>query len=201
MKIVYTAIFGNYDELRPVNPEKGWRYMCFTDTDLEASGWEVVKLSGCSKKNREVKLLPHIFLPPHEVSIYHDGNIELLMHPSEIALDYNYCVMQHPERNNLMDELRKCVNLKKDDAQIMTSQVEKYFAEGYHGQGLTANGVLVRKNTAENAKFNDAWWNEVKQWSKRDQLSFGYVAWKMGFIYEKMPFLRGCKKRSHNAKP
>ena len=66
--------------------------------------------------------------------------------------------------------------------------------------GMTASGVLVRRNTKANAKFNEAWWTEVNNGSVRDQLSFGYVSWKLDFVYEQMPFLRGCSIRKHDSK-
>ena len=33
----------------------------------------------------------------------------------------------------------------------------------------------------------ESWWEEIKYNSKRDQLSFNYVAWKNGLKYNSIP--------------
>jgi hypothetical protein len=66
----------------------------------------------------------------------------------------------------------------------MISQVAKYYREGMPDKlDLVATGVVVRKNSEQALKFCRAWWHEISKNSRRDQLSFGYVAWK-----NKIPF-------------
>jgi hypothetical protein len=38
-------------------------------------------------------------------------------------------------------------------------------------------------------RFDEVWWDEISRHSRRDQLSFNYVAWKLGFEYSTLP---GC---------
>lgn len=197
VKIIYTCIFDNYDILKPVKPAKGWRYICFANTEMKADGWEVVRIDSEPKINRKIKLQPHIYLPPHDVSIYHDGNIEIACDPDSLIRNKSFCVMQHPHRNNLRDELAACIRLKKANAELMTKQVSAYLDSGYDGIGMTSNGVIIRTNTEENKKVSEAWWKEVEEYSHRDQLSFGYVAWKHGLAYQTIPFLDGFKYRKH----
>ena len=33
----------------------------------------------------------------------------------------------------------------------------------------------------------EEWWNEIKYYSKRDQLSFNYVAWNQNFNFNYIP--------------
>ena len=197
VKIIYTAIFDNYDTLQPVKPAKGWRYICFTNTDLKADGWEVYHKESGPKENRRVKLMPHRFLPPHDVSIYHDGNISIECNPDELIKGKNFCVMTHPHRNNLRDELAACIRLKKANADLMTKQVNTYLESGYNGEGMSSNGVIIRTNTDINRSINEAWWKEVEEHSHRDQLSLGYVFWKWCKSYETIPYLQGMKYRKH----
>lgn len=196
-KIIYTCVFDNYDILRPVKPTPGWRYICFTNTDMKAEGWEIKKVDSNKKTNRQIKLQPHLFLPEHDVSIYVDGNITISCDPDGLIKGNTFCMMQHPHRNNLRDELAACIKLKKANKDVMTNQVNKYFEDGYPGTGMTSNGVIIRRNTEENKKINEAWWQEVEKHSHRDQLSFGYVAWKMGLNYETIPYLYGMHIRKH----
>lgn len=197
VKIIYTAIFDNYDKLQPVKPAKGWRYICFTNTDLKADGWEIVKVDSAPKMNRKIKLQPHLFLPPHDVSIYLDGNISIDCNPDELISGKSFCVMEHPHRNNLRDEVAACIRLKKANADLMTKQANAYLESGYNGDGMSSNGVIIRTNTEANRMVNEAWWREVEQHSHRDQLSLGYVAWVYGLKVEIMPHLKGMKYRKH----
>jgi hypothetical protein len=71
-------------------------------------------------------------------------------------------------------------DLKKDDPEIMLNQVNKYKIEGYPvHNGLAACTIILRRhNSPEIVKLGEDWWTEIKNNSKRDQLSFNYVAWK-----------------------
>ena len=43
-KVIYTTIFGGYDELtEPYFIPDGWDFICFTDTDLKSKNWKIVK--------------------------------------------------------------------------------------------------------------------------------------------------------------
>lgn len=45
--------------------------------------------------------------------------------------------------------------------------------------GLISTGVILRRhNDPKIIETMDAWWNEVENFSKRDQMSFNYIAWK-----------------------
>ena len=54
--------------------------------------------------------------------------------------------------------------------------------------GLLFASVLIRKHHDENLKkVMEDWWYCVKNYSKRDQLSFNYVAWKNNFVPNTIP--------------
>ena len=45
-KVIYTTIFGGYDELtEPHFIPNGWDFICFTDTDLKSKNWKIVKVA------------------------------------------------------------------------------------------------------------------------------------------------------------
>jgi hypothetical protein len=62
----------------------------------------------------------------------------------------------------------------------MYKQVKRYEDEGYPRQnGLGTTMVLVRRHNEKDCiKLMENWWTEIKYNSKRDQLSFNYIAWK-----------------------
>ena len=86
---------------------------------------------------------------------------------------------------------------------IINSQVERYRKDGYpENNGQARNTVLVRRhNDKMIIKSMEDWWLEIKYGSKRDQLSFPYVAWKnnlkFNFINEDIdnnPWVKLMKK-------
>lgn len=61
----------------------------------------------------------------------------------------------------------------------------KYRSEGFpENAEMVQTGIEVRRHNDPNLiKFNELWFDEVRTKSKRDQLSFNYVAWKLNFSY------------------
>jgi hypothetical protein len=71
----------------------------------------------------------------------------------------------------------------KGDPQAITRQLEQYRSEGFPvNYGLTENNVLIRRhNDPTIIKLMEDWWRELLAQSRRDQLSFPYVAWRNNF--------------------
>jgi len=65
--------------------------------------------------------------------------------------------------------------------------MNRYLSEGYPKQnGLSTTPIMVRNHMDDNViNHNEDWWSEIKHNSKRDQLSFNYIAWKnqFNFVY------------------
>ena len=199
-KIIYTAITGDYDKLIEQPKQEGWDYICFTDNpDLKSDLWDIRVVEWNEKKCREIKILPHKFLPEHALSIWLDGNLKINCNPDKF-LTMDYCVMHHPWRKNISEEAENCVWLQKDNSDIIMKQVSDYKAELGDFQGLFATGVIIRKNTEENQKFSEFWWNEVEKYSRRDQISFAYCIEKYKFECKTFKFLEGFMRMEHKPK-
>ena len=67
----------------------------------------------------------------------------------------------------------------KDDPEIIQNQIQRYQKEGYPvNNGLIKGGIILRRHNEKDViNAMESWWEEVKYNSKRDQLSFNYVAW------------------------
>ena len=47
--------------------------------------------------------------------------------------------------------------------------------------GLVDNSLIIRKHNEKDCiLLMEKWWNEIKIYSYRDQLSFNYIMWKTG---------------------
>ena len=83
--VVYTALFGKYDDLLKPAPSAHCDYVCFTDDPLLKSNiWEVRVVSSHlpeNMMNRLYKTKPHVHFPNYKASIYVDSNIKILNDP------------------------------------------------------------------------------------------------------------------------
>ncbi len=195
--IIYTAITNAHDQLHEFPTP--YRKIVFTERQIFSSTWEVKKIQVVPKIFRHIKILPHLFLPPHEKSVWVDGNIT----PTDLSVfdRSGFWLMAHPVRDCIYQELIACTKLKKDDAKLMERQVQKYRLEDYPAHnGMCSTGVMIRDNNPDYYPLLEMWWEEVKNGSVRDQLSFNYCAWKLGFRFDTFPFLEGLKKWKHNQK-
>ena len=208
--VIYTAIFGDYEGLLPQPQVPGWDFICFTDNpSLTSSSWQIKLIKppvpgDYTRSNRYIKINPHLFFPDHEISIFVDGNIlvignlERLMetalvdHPmacfdhAQAKMDPRNCIYQEYA---FLKQLAEQQGVYKDDPQIMTKHIDLLRSEGYPEQaGLIVGTVLVRRHHAPQViQVMEDWWHMVKNHSRRDQLSFNYVAWKNEFTYQVIP--------------
>lgn len=192
--VVYTAITNKtneYDKLKelPLNL-KDVNKFAFLEKNIESDSWQVKPIYNEFKdpcRNAKIhKILPHKYFPDFEYSLWIDGSIEVKFPYSikrliEIYLNgFDIALFKHSERRCLYQELKVCCDRRLDDIETMKKQVERYKIEGYpENLGLSECTVILRRHTNQIKEFNEAWWEEIKNGSRRDQLSFDYVARKM----------------------
>lgn len=199
---IFTAIIGNYDELNePLIVENDFcDYYCFTDNKkLHSDIWEIVLLDeeeypemkglDSIRKSRYVKTHPHLFLDDYKHSFWMDANLQICKSvPSFIDLfleDNEILTFIHPERSSIYQEADECIALKKDDESIISNQVDRYNKDNYpENNGLVMTNILYRRHTDKVKNFDQLWWEEIKNGSRRDQLSFNYISWKTNTLYD-----------------
>jgi hypothetical protein len=189
--VVYTAVFGGYDRLKPAR----YPSVCITDFQQGALGWQYrgLLMGGTNKaKSFWAKSHPHILFPDAKYSIFHDGNVEMLISPrqliSETLKNNDIAVHIHPQRKCIYKEGEACVRLKRASRRDVDAQMEYLRRNGYpENNGLVDTVVLIRRHTPEIAELNECWWSEFERSpAKRDQLSFNFVCWKLGVDYYKI---------------
>ena len=189
---VYTCITRGYDSLKiPLSVDERLAYFCFTDTpDIVMSPWEYrpIDLKGLTPKdqNRYIKMHPHEFLPDYDVTVYLDGNIQIVGDLYELFYRLlnapeNIFIYRHLLRDCIFAEAAACAHYSHDWLWTIAAQMRRYSREGYPvGNGLFEANVLIRKNTDRTRCLMDAWWREYRSGAKRDQLSLPFVAWRLG---------------------
>lgn len=209
-KVIYTAIFGDYNGLIPQPKLEGFDYICFTENPkLKAKPWKTVVVDlpfpdDLTRSNRHIKILPHQYLPDYDLSIYIDGNVWILgnfdhllqthfqntkmatFSHSQTTRDPHNCIYQ--EHNTLM-EIGERFGVYKDSKEKLIEHVDFLRKKQYpENNGLIQGSVLIRlHNDPEVISVMEDWWSIVKKYSKRDQLSFNYVAWENNFDFNTIP--------------
>lgn len=140
------------------------------------------------RQQRVLKICPHRYLGEYDVSVWVDGNITVTGDLMRLLAEYDLSKTPlytriHPSRNCVYDEAETVLMLRKDSPAVVGRVVARYRGEGYPERiGLAETCVLLRRhNDAKCRMFDDAWATEVLLNSRRDQLSFNYVAWKQRF--------------------
>lgn len=184
MIVVYTAIFGGSDSLKPAPPAD--RCVCYTDdTKLAGAGWEIVRRppeKSARRAARVLKMSASEMFPNAEASVWVDGSIEIcdwayLMADTDKA---DIACFTHPDRSNCYDEGRKVVQLRIAHASKVHLALEIYRRDGFSPTALSTTGLFFRKHTPAVAAFNALWRAHLDRFGTNDQVHVDYCAWKCG---------------------
>ncbi len=192
-KVIYTCITGSYDYLiDPTYVTEGFDYVCFTDNvNFKSNIWEIRSLPKETdelsqvKKQRYVKIMPHKHLSEYDLSIWVDGNVSIKgnldkLLENTLKDDISIYVPEHPSRRCIYKEQSVVISMRKDTKENIAPQIERYKKECFPADfGLLQSNILIRKHNENDCiKLMEKWFEEVKNHSHRDQLSFNYVLWK-----------------------
>ncbi len=194
--VVYTAITGGFDSLRePEIVDSNFRYICYTDQeDLQSDVWEIRKIpienNDYNRTAKKFKILPHRYFPEYEWSIWIDGQLQITGDLRELVSRYmrtsHLMCFLHQVRTCIHDEAEICKMLGHDAAEIVDNQMKRIMSTGYKDDNeLIAGGFLVRRHNEADVKvLMEDWWEMIYEGSRRDQLSFNFVAWKNDFFFD-----------------
>ncbi|MDQ7085962.1 MAG: glycosyltransferase [Sulfurovum sp.] len=199
-KVVYTAIFGNYDELKePEYINKDWDYICFTDNPTLSSDIYIIKyleplFENSTKNARMFKLLSHIFLIGYDYSLWIDGSVKIRGKNINYLIEelnkknHYLSIHSHIKRDCIYDEGMACILAEKASASEVLTQMKFYKAEAFpEKRGLVESAEILRNHRNPSVQIlNEQWWKTIDTFSLRDQLAFNYVCWKESLSYHKM---------------
>ncbi len=196
--VVYTALFGDYDNLlEPKEDYQNCDFICFTDQlNLKSDIWEIRIVKDIdlplNMMNRKYKILPHLFLSEYEQSLYIDANIALTGNPLELSQKYldknDFAVPKHFLRDCVYEEAKECVILGKSKLEETKKQMKKYRDKSFPIHlGMGENNIIFRKhNKIEIKRVMSEWWEELNLETQRDQLSLAYLLWKNSYKFNFM---------------
>jgi len=171
--IVYTAIAGDY----PIRRDD---VHCFTGERL----FERPVLDA-----KKFKILPHLYLPEHAVTVWVDGNIWLQGDPQRAVDRYlnthDVALFAHPVRKTVWEEFAALRKQERFQIPYLQQQLAEQEA-AYRAEGLPDDtplfecNFLIRRNSEQVNQLMNAWWSEIIRWQWRDQVSFPFVLWRYG---------------------
>ena len=193
MKTIYTAIFSDHDDLKePCTVCSGWKYICFTDQDIESPVWEIHKVPvmdcGPVKTARHYKINFHQHIET-EYSLWIDATfvINIDLNTSWTNFREPFTTIDHPYDDCNYKDAVSCLELGRGEPDKIKQQIMYYHEEGLpEGFGLISSGILMRQNTPEVAEFCEQWWAQVEKFSSRDQIAFTYVYWNNPIVRHRM---------------
>jgi len=193
--IVYTTVFGRTDPLHEPKVRGSARFVCFTDQPIESANWEMVRLpkqDAPTRASRLTKALSHIQFPEVEWTLWMDANFTLLVDPEDLKQHGEFVNFVHSERERITDEAREIIRLGKAKPDTTRRQLAAYHAEGFDTDAtpmtvLSCDGVILRRHTDAVRAVNEAWAQELRTHTLRDQMSLDYVCWKQGYTVNRWP--------------
>ena len=210
--VVYTAIFGNYEPLLdPKVIDENLDYICFTDNpNVKSDFWKIKLIPDFvddfhfidyhnnevsfidldhTRQARAIKSLPHLFLKEYDFSIWVDAGFLIVGDVIQFVNRYtekDFLGITHSTRKCLYDEANEVLRLDMDDTELISNQIARYKDANFpEKNGLIESGVLFRRhNNPKIIKVMEDWFSEIVNFSKRDQISFNYVAWKNNLDFD-----------------
>ena len=193
--VIYTAMVGGYDEImQPLVVDDQFDYVLFSNDIKEdrIGVWQVRPIAYNNPDNtricRYVKTHPEELLPGYDASVWMDSNIRIMTSAVYERIVELYesgsliASMNHLERDCIYDEAFEVIYLRFEKEKVAVDWCRRLRKEKYpRHNGLYETNVMFRKHkTNLISETNVMWWECIDKYSKRGQLSFNYVLWKLG---------------------
>ena len=194
--VVYSCITSNYDppmQLKFINPD--FDYVFFVENPEayapEDYPWDFRPLAFAEldkvRNARWHKIIGQQLFPEYEETLWIDSNIDILspLLYSDLqkirASGAPMAVAMHTRKCSYL-EAQECMKRRKDDPALIQKEYDLMKSEGFpENYGMYETHILYRRNNNPEIKTAmQTWWQMVKDFSRRDQVSFVYSLWKNG---------------------
>lgn len=190
---VYTCITNGYDNpKKPLYLGTDTDYYLYTDLpEYKDEIWKYKKIDcvGFEKEaNRYYKFHPNIFDSEYEFAIYIDGNVKIISDVTMLCSIARHsktgiAMHKHHARDCVYEEGKACKYYKRGNSKNIQEQLELMKKEEFPERfGLFEATIIVYDLKNPNSrKITEEWWNRYyNSNTKRDQIFFPYIIWKMG---------------------
>ncbi|XP_028085231.1 uncharacterized protein LOC114286277, partial [Camellia sinensis] len=151
------------------------------------------------RRNGKVpKILTHRLFPQAQYSIWIDGKMELIVDPLLMLERYlwrgkhTFAIAQRKHHHSIYEEADANKRRKRYARPLIDLHMKIYLYEGMKPwspkkktvSDVPEGAIIIREHTALNDLFSCLWFNEVNLFTPRDQLSFGYVVYRLGHPFK-----------------
>lgn len=191
---VYTCITNGYDYAKkPLYINDDTDYYLYTDIlDNKNDIWknkEIDCINYEKEANRYYKFHPEIFNKDYDYAIYIDGNVRIISDVTTICSiakesKIGIAMHKHHARDCSYEEGKACKYYKRGNNEKIIEQLNLMKLDGFPERfGLCEATVIVYDlHNPYVKKITNKWWDMyIKSETKRDQIFFPYILWKMGF--------------------
>jgi hypothetical protein len=177
--IAYTAVYGQYDDLKP-HPESPLidKWIAYTDDpDLKSDDWVVRHRLLPFTHPRVAAKWWKCHPPQGKASVWLDGSVEV--HNAEYfdvlaegLVQAPITMFEHPDRSCIYTEADVSRTMTKYIGQPLEAQVALYHSRGWPANGgLWASTTFARRHTPTVLQFGAAWFAHNDLLTYQDQLS------------------------------
>lgn len=196
---VYTAITGAYDDYVEPPVHDAYDAVLFSDQSNDPAAVSVQLPESWprlddSRRSRFFKAVPNRVLGEYPVTFWIDASIRFWQ-PLDLHALADRCLRQadiaffsFPTCDCAYKAAEICQKMRLDDPDLIQRQVDRYRREGFPADlGMVMGGFIFRRNTPDVIRFNELWWSEIENGTKRDQISLNYALWKSRIVAARIP--------------
>jgi hypothetical protein len=193
--VIYTALAGGgRDAIVDPAPIPGVDYVCFTDQPLTSKIWQIRPFNWIHPREavrtaKHPKVLPHLYFPGHDLSLWVDGNITPGPDVKTLADMYlqrhALALHRHPRRACPYKEAAVVAQEQKDHRELIFTTGQRIRKAGLPpNNGLWECGILFRRHHDPVVKeAMKLWWQEIEVGTQSDQIAMAFVLWKTGLSF------------------
>ena len=213
---IYTAIFGNYDNLKePIKQDINCDFILFSDKLYPGSNslWkrrniQFSEMMSPRANSKLPKLIPHKYLADYDYVLWVDGQVQITS-PNYLSLFLDsvdglkqFVILKHWFRDCIYQEYEAFKTEQPERYVGCLDQVDSYRNSGFpEHAGLFATTSILRSIKDKNVKLLDEnWYMEESRWvlfsgKSSDQISLAYTVYSLDF-YDKMAYVNESDWRS-----
>lgn len=203
MNVVFTAIIGGCDSLKPA-PKGADRCVCLVDDVTkhpDPRGWELLEVpapEGVDPRRFAWRLrcLPDLSISDYSRVIWIDASFTLTDLPLLLqdAGSAPIAALRHHNRSSCYAEGQAIVAVGQGRKQDVEPQLEAYRKAGFASKHLSISCIIVRDRSEAVQNFNLTWLREIETYlGDNTQISLDYAAWKSGLVIRP---LRGTRHQN-----
>jgi len=221
--VISTVLFKKYDRFVPLgdgyDEVPDYCYFVFTDSTSKYKvsrgythvyvniSYDDIPYHDAARLSKIFKVIPQRVFHNLKWHVHLAGKSSLKLNYSQLLCEFrssrtNIMVERHKLRDDVYEEGIAVKKYRKDIPEIVDEQLQDYKHQGYPTKaGLLDGHFLFRDFGSSNIQLMSCmWFDEINRGSRRDQLSFNYVAWKLGVEVTYYPDHHFAEDRGHRFK-